>query len=144
MFDFVSSVSHILNLGCMIVISFVNGRNVDNAEGQFEREMIKKPEAERGDGPPSDPPNEILPETTEEPAAIETTEEPAEIETTEGPATIDTTGEPGPMETTEGPVAIDTTEEPATVDTTDGPAPTETTEEPAPSNETPEGNYNIL
>merc|ERR1712135_244085 len=107
-------------VGCMIVISSVNGRNVDNAEGPYEREMIKKLEAERGDGPPSDP---LF---------------PVDLETTEGPATIDTTDGPGPMETTEGPVAIETTEEPATVDTTNGPAPTETTEEPAPSNETPE------
>ena len=107
MFDYVLNVSYILNLGCMIVISSVKGRNVDNAEGQFEREMIKKPEAERGDGPPSDPQNEILPDTTEEPAAIETTEGPVEIETTEEPATDGS----APTETTEEPASSNETPE---------------------------------
>ena len=96
MFDCALNVSHILNLGCMIVISSVNGRTADNAEGQFKTEMTKKLEAERGDGPPSDPQNEILPATTEEPAAIETTEGPVEIDTTDGPAPTETTEEPAP------------------------------------------------
>ena len=58
----------------MIVVSSVNGRNVDNAKGPFEREMIKKLEAERGEGPP---------------APIEPTEEPAPIETIEDPVLSD-------------------------------------------------------
>ena len=57
----------------MIVVSSVNGRNVNNAEGPFKREMIKKLEAERGEGPPSDLQDELLPETPEGPPAIETT-----------------------------------------------------------------------
>ena len=61
----------------MIVVSSVNGRNVDNAKGPFEREMIKKLEAERGEGPPAPI------EPTEEPAPTEPTEEPAPIETIE-------------------------------------------------------------
>merc|ERR1712126_418178 len=77
-------------VGCIIVISSVNGRNVDNAESPFKREMIKKLEAERGDGPPSDPQNEAIQETTEEPAAMETTEGPGPMETTEGPVAIET------------------------------------------------------
>merc|ERR1711872_639169 len=85
-------------VGCIIVISSVNGRNVDNAEGPFEREMIKKLEAERGDGPPSDP---LFPE---------------EIETTEGPGTIDTTDGPAPTETTEEPAPSNETPEDAEID----------------------------
>merc|ERR1712198_49309 len=85
-------------VGCIIVISSVNGRNVDNAEGPFEREMIKKLEAERGDGPPSDP---LF---------------PVEIETTEGPATVDTTDGPAPTETTEEPAPSNETPEDAEID----------------------------
>ena len=59
----------------MIVVSSVDSRNVDYAEGPFNREMIKKLEAERGEGPPSDLQNELLPETSGGPAASETTEE---------------------------------------------------------------------
>merc|ERR1712133_361905 len=66
-------------VGCIIVISSVNGRNVDNSEGPFEREMIRKLEAERGEGPPAPT------EPTEEPSPIEPTEEPAPIELTEEP-----------------------------------------------------------
>jgi len=61
----------------MMVISSVNGRNVDIAEDQLKREMIIKLEAERGDGPPSGYQNQVLPVTTDGPAPTETTEEPA-------------------------------------------------------------------
>ena len=73
----------------MIVVSSVNGRNVDNAEGPLNREMIKILETERGEGPPSDPQNEIQPETTEGPTTIDTSEEAVPIETTQDPELSD-------------------------------------------------------
>ena len=73
----------------MIVVSSVNGRHVDNSEGSFEREMIKKLEAERGEGPPTDLQNEFLLVTAAGPAASERTEELAPIETNEDPVSSD-------------------------------------------------------
>ena len=49
----------------MIVVSSVNGRNVDNAEGLFKREVVKKLEAER----------QGIPDLVAGPAADETAEE---------------------------------------------------------------------